>query len=217
MNTNGSIPSIVRNQANLYQGDLQFYFKIVFGKARNLGNPYHNFRHLFHVVWLCQKALQFYKDSGKITLLQGRILLIAAMFHDFDHPGRTGNDDLNIEVAIRGLRAHILPYDREILPLIEELILNTEFPHKGKTEELPLLGQIIRDADLSQALSVAWIQQIIFGLAEEMGKTPQEILAMQEGFLKSLHFTSEWAQNEFPPALLQEKITEVRELVALVA
>jgi hypothetical protein len=74
---------------------------------------------------------------------------------------------LNIEVAIAALRRHILPEDRDALPEIEALIRATAFPYKDAGSSLGLAGQILRDADLSQALNPSWIQQVVFGLAEE--------------------------------------------------
>lgn len=209
----GSIPEIVRNDAQLYEGELVAYFRVIFRHANNLQLPYHNFRHIFHVVWLCHGACEFYREQ--LTKREMRNLLIAALFHDFDHGGRFGDDDLNIEKAIRGLRRHVLEEDRLYLPDIEVLIRATQFPYDIKTEELPLLGKIIRDADLSQALSVAWVQQVIFGLAAEWGKSPLYILRIQGPFLEGLTFQTEWAQKQFPKADISGKMKEAREYLAL--
>lgn len=135
------------------------------------------------------------------------------MFHDFDHPGRTGNDDLNIIIALRGLRKHLLPEDEEMWVVIESLIQATEFPHRTPSHELSLLAQILRDADMSQALSVAWIQQIIFGLAVEMNMTPRKVLEMQSVFLGSLKFSTAWANTQFPPQVIDDKIQEAKGLL----
>lgn len=56
----GDLPEIIGNEENLYEGKLILYFRILFCNSTNLKNPYHNFRHT-------------------------RNLLIAALFHDFDH------------------------------------------------------------------------------------------------------------------------------------
>ena len=57
----GTLPEIIRNDAGLYEGDLKVYFKAVFTNAQNLQKGYHNFRHMFHVVWLCYQAIAFYE------------------------------------------------------------------------------------------------------------------------------------------------------------
>lgn len=211
MKVRGCIPEIIRNDERLYEGNLVEYFRIVFRHAKNLTLPYHNFRHIFHVVWLCYQACQFYRD--KLTPRQMRNLLIAAIFHDFDHVRHLGDDDINIQLAVRALERHVLTEDRGNLMEIRSLITATQYPYTVDTDRLTLMGQIIRDADLSQALSVAWIQQVIFGLAEEWRKTPVEVFKMQGPFMKSLNFYTEWARQEFPPAAIIQKIQETAELL----
>jgi HD-GYP domain-containing protein (c-di-GMP phosphodiesterase class II) len=147
----GDLPEIIGNEENLYEGNLIFYLRILFYKSTNLRNPYHNFRHTVHVLWLCQKACRYYQK--KLTPRQMRNLLIAALFHDFDHPGHPhpGEQDpdrINIRIAIDGLRRHIMADDRASLPEIEALIEATHYPYKTAGEELDLLGKILRDADL---------------------------------------------------------------------
>lgn len=213
-----TISGIISNESGLYEGNLISYFRAIFNHARNLNNPYHNFRHIFHVLWLCYDACLFYvqKNSGQINGRQIRNLLIAAMFHDFDHSGRTGQDDLEIARAIRGLEKYIADEDLPYLSEIKEMILGTEFQSKHiiPAEKLSLGGKILRDADVSQALSNVWIQQILFGLGTEMGLTPMKVLEMQEGFLINLHFNTEWAQARFNQAVVQAKIAEARALLS---
>src|SRR5260370_33360710 len=98
-----------------------------------------------------------------------RNLLIAALFHDFDHPGHPhpGEQDpdrINIRIAIAGLRRHITAHDRASLPAIEALVEATHFPYKTAGEELDLLGKILRDADLAEMLSPVSIQQDVMAL-----------------------------------------------------
>lgn len=208
-----SIPHVLTNPNKAYEGDLKAYFKIVFLQAKNLNNPYHNFRHLFHVLWNCYQAVVYYGDV--LTPRQARNLLIAAMFHDFDHIGRGGNDDHNISLAIEGLRKHILDVDRPFLADIERLIQITRFPYTIPADEIDLCGKIIRDADLSQTLSVAWIQQVVFGLGKEWDITPLAVLKQQSVFLGNIKFLTAWAQFLFLPSVIQEKIDEGEALVAI--
>lgn len=211
----GTLPKIIRNDAQVYEGNLRYYFKVVFNHAQNLQKGYHNFRHMFHVLWLCYQACSFYR--AQLSPRQMRNLLIAAMWHDFDHPGMMGHDDLNIERAIRGLEKHLLEEDRSSLPLIVALIRSTEYPYKTATETLPLCAQIMRDSDMGQSFAMAWVQQIIFGLAEEWGKKPLEILQTQPAFLKGVKFYTEWGQCMFPQSEVDAKILETEELVELLA
>lgn len=213
MQVTGSIPIIIRNDEGLYEGNLIQYFRVVFYQARNLFNPYHNFRHMFHVLWLCYQACKFYKD--KLTPREMRNLLIAAMFHDFGHSGSIADDDINILVAKRGLERCILEEDKPYLDEIERIMDATEYPHKVPSEELHLTGQIIRDADLSQTMSAVWIQQAVFGLAQEWGQKPIEVLRQQGPFISSLKFFTKWARQTFPQSDIAEKLREVEELLSL--
>ncbi|HEX4165767.1 MAG TPA: HD domain-containing protein, partial [Bryobacteraceae bacterium] len=139
----GDLPKIIKNEERLYEGDLTLYFRTLFFRSSNLYNPYHNFRHMLHVLWLCHEACRYYQRE--LTPRQMRNLLITALFHDFDHPGHPhpGEDDpdrINIQIAIAGLRRHIMSTDRAFLPEIEALIEATHYPYKIGSDRLDLLG-----------------------------------------------------------------------------
>jgi hypothetical protein len=108
-----------------------------------------------------------------------------------------------------------MPADRSFLAPIEALIEATHYPYKIGSDKLDLLGQIIRDADLAQALNPAWIQQVVFGLAQEWEVSPLEVLKGQGSFLAGLSFCTCWAQQRFPQELIQAKIEEVEQLLRL--
>lgn len=209
----GSIPDIIRNRENLYQGDLTYYFRTILTKAQNLRNPYHNFRHMMHVTWLCYQACAFYQEQ--LNPREMRNLLIAAMFHDFDHPGIRGNDDLNIERAERGLEECVVNIDRLSVGKIKEIICATEYPYSTPSESLSLCGMIIRDADAAQSLSVAWVQQTLFGLAAEWGISFEEVLTREITFHEKLRFETRWAQELFPAHTIEGKLRETKDFLAL--
>lgn len=211
--TRGSIPDIINNKEGLYEGNLVYYFQIIFGNTRSLCNRYHNFNHLFHTLWLCYQACIFYKNE--LTPRERRNLLIAALFHDFDHSGTAAADHLNIERSIKGFEECAIREDQAEFNNICDIIRASEFPHKGLSEFLPLSCRIIRDADLCQGLDVTWIQQVIFGLAIEQGKKPIEVLANQIIFLSNLNFSTEWAMRTFPKEAIEDKISEVKDLLEI--
>lgn len=209
----GSIPAIIRNDFGSYEGDLIPYFQVVFFEARNIYNPYHNFRHMMHVLWLCHEACIYYGD--RLTLKERRNLLIAAMFHDMDHMGLPVDDSENIARAILSLTKNLSAEDRGEMEAITALIRATQFPYIIPDEELDLPAQILRDADVGQALDVAWIQQVIFGLAREWDKDPVDVLKMQRPFLESIALNTEWARSRFPQHAIDAKIGEAKELLRL--
>ena len=116
-------------------------------------------------------------------------------------PGEADPDRINIDIALAGLRRYSTLEDRALLPEIEALIEATHYPYKIESDKLDLLGQIIRDADLAQALSPVWIQQIVIGLAQEWRSTPLQVLKAQVPFFTALRFTtfsrlsSGWPRN----------------------
>src|SRR5436853_7485672 len=108
-----------------------------------------------------------------------------------------------------------MPADRPFLPQIEGLIEATHYSYEIGSDKLDLVGQIIRDPDRAQALSPAWIQQVVFGLAQEWEVSPLEALKGQGSFLGGLSFSTCWAQQLFPQELIQAKIEEVEQLLRL--
>jgi hypothetical protein len=104
-----------------------------------------------------------------------------------------------------------------LLPLIEDLIWATQFPVTPKYDrtKISLIHQILCDADISQVFSVAWLQQIIFGLASEMYLSPKKILEFQETFLKSLVFYSDFFKETFNKEVVEAKINESKALLEI--
>ena len=213
MHVRGTLDQVILNDDNLYEGNLVPYFKISFFKAKNLNNPFHNFRHMMHVTWLCHEACIYYKSV--LSKREMRNLLIAAMFHDFDHKGILGPDINNIEIAVAGLEKHILPEDLPYLKIISDIIRSTEYPYKIDSDSYHLCVQILRDADLSQALNVSWLQQVIFGLSAEWNMTPYEVLKIQTQFHNGLNFCTSWAKDTWPKEEIDKKIDEVNSLLRI--
>jgi hypothetical protein len=205
----GSILSIIQNHEGTYEGNLESYHRAVF-HGKHVWNPYHNYRHICHVTWLCYQACQYY--AGRWSRLEKRCLLIAALFHDFNHTGKPVSDSVNIQLAKASLKKHLLPEDRRDFGFILKLIDGTEYPHKVPSDECTLAGKVLRDADLCQALDVAWVQQVAFGLSAERGITPREALLMQDRFLSNISFETEWAKERFPKHAIESKIAEANGL-----
>ncbi len=161
---------------------------------------------MLHVMWESYDAAVYHCLDPYDT----RNVLIAAIFHDFNHSGKmNGNDDLEIEASVRAMKKYLHSEDLGREKGIEGLIRATQFPYQDTSLELSLLKRIMRDADMSQSLSTAWIQQTLIGLPREMGLDIVEFLKTQESFLGNLKFYSEWGQKKFTP-MIEPKITEVK-------
>ncbi len=200
-----SIVHLINNTDEEYPGDLAWYFKILFQEATNRYHPYHNFRHMLHVTWEAYDGCIYHKLSPR----EFRNVLVAAMFHDFNHSGcSAGSDDLEILHSIHAFEKYMDPIDTEYAGIIISHIKATEYPYVVQEEELSIGSRILRDADMSQVFSGAWIQQILFGLSLEMRVSPEDFLKKQEMFVKRIvEFHSEWGEEKFGdqvPAKVQE-------------
>lgn len=187
------ITHIIDNANQRYNGDLVHYYQMVF-EAPNICMPYHNLRHMTHVLW---EAYDGGVHMG-LNKEEMRILLIAALMHDYDHTGIKGNDSVNIDRAIRALDKFALDEDREFLIEIRSTIRATQYPY---TDEAFTPNQLLlRDADQSQTFSLVWMQSLL-GLSQEMGISFKNILEMQGPFMKSLKFHTLWGENKFVPLI----------------
>ncbi len=196
---------LVNNEGITYEGDLRHYFRVIW-QSENVDVPYHNLRHMLHVLWHTHRGLV----STGISPIEIRKTLIAAIFHDYNHPGKLGNDADNIEIAVQGLRNNILPEDAVHMEDIVTCIKATQFPHiQG---EFPINAKILRDVDVASTLNNVWMQTVLFGLGKEFGKTPNEMLKMQLVFLPLLKFETIWAQKEYGP-LVKKRIKEVQKMI----
>ena len=121
METQNLLLKIVNNEEGLYNGNLHYYFKLMFNSP-NASYPYHNFRHMSYVTCIayeCAKSIGYSKIMDKISL---RALLIAAMFHDYNHSLEMIDDKINIANAVGAIEKYILDEDINLLPQIIMLI-----------------------------------------------------------------------------------------------
>lgn len=184
--------------------NLGFYVRLLLGsKCRQ--NPYHNVGHMFHVLYECYEAVVFYHLEVECA----RPLLIAALMHDYDHPGvATGQpDSKNILITCEAFMRLCPCEDRGIRDSVIRLIQCTEFPHQG---EVDTLGDIIRDADRSQAFAskTSYIDVLIDLGQESLQQLSVEFLEGQIVFLRSLVWNTAWAKSKYPPKLVSAKIDE---------
>ncbi len=211
----GEIARIITNSDDLYTGvSLSHYFRVVMD-APNIHHGYHGLRHMLYVTWVCYQACKYYERLGNMNKREARNLLIAALFHDYGHCGRDGDDAVNIEVALNGLDEHIADMDRDEYGNINRLVKATQFPHADLGESPTLSEQVIRDADISQAFGTTWIGDIAAGFGSELSKTPIEMLEQQLKFLKGVRFHSDFGKVFFGQEAVNAKFYETKELLSI--
>lgn len=152
--------------------------------------PYHNNQHLFTVSINALDAAVYYRLDDKTK----KVLLAAALFHDYDHTCGKEDDFENIQRAIKSFQEKNEQYNwfaDEESQIIINLIKSTEFPHKKSSKGL-LEQQILRDADLLQTLeddAEIWIQ----GLFEEQGL---ETTYDESIYFMLSHVETEWGKKK---------------------
>lgn len=127
--------------------------------------PYHNLFHANCMIENCYDGAQWHDLPYGST----RELLIAAMFHDFDHSGGKEVDHVNITCALTGLSQFFIQSDRGsgyCPDLIWQCIRCTEYPFV--VEPFTIEQRIIRDADLMQFRYPNWRRMLEHKLREEM-------------------------------------------------
>lgn len=136
-------------------------FIIEFNKGRNL--RYHNTEHCFTVARLCHNLASL--DSCYFTDWEMKMMIAAAMFHDFDHTGRDP-DSRNIELAVSGMRHFFADSSETDKTVMEELIRVTEYPFVR--EPTSNMQRVIRDADLLHVYEPNHVETSIYGLRYEI-------------------------------------------------
>lgn len=160
--------------------------------------PYHNNQHLFNVARL---ASQLYRSGWDCNRTEERLVITAALFHDYDHSGGELKDAQNIERAIKGMteflqRRPVLGVDPE---RVAELIAVTEFPFTREPKNK--LEQCLRDADLLYSFSDATVPDIMDGLRSEIERSQQREISLDEfkvsqrAFINSMVFHTPFAQD----------------------
>ena len=156
----------------------EFFYVLNNNKSNSL--PYHSLRHTLHVLtacelifWreICYPSSHFLKMSYTKKCCECRILLTAALFHDFNHSGGKDEDAINIQRAVDGFCEFIKSdesdtYTRRVCQIIRA----TQYPYI-ESDDADFLCNIIRDADLSQFACSDFIHFAI-GLEKENGTAP---------------------------------------------
>jgi HD superfamily phosphodiesterase len=167
---------------------LEQYFKILLLENESNVAPYHN---LWHTLTVFENSAMI-AESEEINKEQIRIILIAAMFHDFNHSTGKLKDSENVKNAILKFKA-VSEEKEEDDNLIINIIKATEFPYV--IENPDIYQQIIRDADMLQSTKEDWIQMVIIGLKTEFNKDLKEHLNAQINFISNIKLYTKMGNN----------------------
>lgn len=160
-------------------------------------NPYHNTDHLLFVAQKCYEGGLYHQlDDNQIDAL-----IVAALFHDFNHSGGEHPDWYNVKVAVNSFRDFFMDgkyHDGEFYDDVIDIIRGTEYPYVTPKDILTIRQKIIRDADLMQATADNWFGMIMLGLSKEAKGV--DLDKMTSGNLKfhmGIEMCTEWGQRVF--------------------
>jgi len=150
--------------------------------------PYHNLNHLLTVTKHCYNALEY-------SALESEELLMASLFHDYNHSMGKEMDGINVSVAQSELIRFIENQNIDLdIDFMLSILSATQYPYVIPAEKLNTYQKIIRDADLCQIYEYNWIQQNIFGLSQEMNIPVKDMVSGQIKFLQSIEPLTEYGK-----------------------
>ena len=166
--------------------------------------PYHSFSHSLWVLYNCYDICKYEKKDAP------KELLIAALFHDFDHTGGfywLGSDDKNVIRAISRFNEcwnYGIIKDDVDKPLVQRLIFITEYPHREITKMegeittqaddiFQFLTNALRDADMLQTMRDTQLHDLVAIKEEYFKYMPwKEYTEKSVEFLQSIKFKTKF-------------------------
>lgn len=137
--------------------------------------PYHGLDHVYTVFNHITYFLDYYKDELRVKgtsevnvhEIYEQELLLAALFHDFDHSGGKYPDYVNVQVACDGVKKFWRMYESFNYEHVQWIIKGTEYPYVIKKDNLTVEQSILRDADLSYMFGDMYLVKAL-GLQKEL-------------------------------------------------
>lgn len=180
--------------------DIDQYWDMIKNNNPSNTKPYHNLWHITCVTTYCHIMAM---DEG-LNLYDMKILLLAAMFHDYGHFSK--DDSLNIRLAKDIFSQCLLKFngseyyssaiqqmEREVHAIIDA----TKYPYEIPDDDLYICQRIIRDADLLQWTEPTIIEHVFEGLSKEMSINIRDFLPRNKKFIKDTltNYRTDWAKN----------------------
>lgn len=157
--------------------------------------PYHNLHHLLSVMYYCNEGCKYHSIIGVNRVS----VLVAALFHDYNHSQGYAKDYVNVSVALNSVNQWYKgsKFTTEVdIDKVIEIIKATEYPYVIESKDLSIEQAIIRDADLMPSLDTDWLNNMIVGLMKEMKVDSFESMTDgQKAFHSGIKMVSPWGQS----------------------
>jgi hypothetical protein len=189
--------------------NLDNYLKVVIQKSTSNKAPYHNF---YHVMCMIKNVYDIAKSLGLSDDVI-RLLLIAVLFHDFNHSMGKHDDVWNVDEAIKCFLLYSIESSEDNEKIIN-IIRATQYPYVIEEKDLTVEQEIIRDADLLQQYQDNFIQQVYWGLSQELNYSFEIMLAGYPNFIEGMRLHTKHAQ-EIHDNFKEERSSTVKYLLNL--
>jgi hypothetical protein len=182
-------------------------FEYILLNSTSLTMPYHHLHHNLIVFKSCYDILneQYLND----TEIYKKELLVASLFHDFNHSGGKLTDDKNIKNAIAGFSTwHTLSEFSDSVDyfVVVNILKATQYPYID-IDKMQVEYLIIRDADLTPLFYDTVLQFNLMGLSTEMNATLKNTISGSIKFVNNIYFNFPFFENqwkEIKPKILEE-------------
>lgn len=174
--------------------NLKKIFTYYLNNCITLNNPYHNANHTLAMMYhICniyeisqQEDYQFHLDSQSLY-----ILLVSAIFHDYNHSAGLFTDNVNVANSINNMKQclnTLFPNDNEtvnkLIEIISDNIWATCYPYIIEDKDLNLYQRILRECDIIVCFSNDFLTQVLLGLKRELNISDwKSLLAKESKFL----------------------------------
>ena len=181
--------------------------KYIIENSNSNSLPYHGITHTFEVFEACANYVMDNPEQN----IHAHELLIAALFHDFNHSGGKLPDSENVRIAIDGMVQFL--YEKNMLDsfdveLAAYVIMATQFPYVLDETELNIEGRIIRDADMYQSMKNESIVKLYYGLRTEINMSMEDFCAMESKFLGNMKLNTEYFRQMWSQ-VCQDRLIEL--------
>jgi len=188
-------------------------YSFIVKNNKGTNNSYHNNGHLYNVFMDVIDMCKHYNINGTKIISMG----LAALFHDFDHNGTIGQDNINIDNSIKGFYKWYSTLNQNDImyintDLVEKMIKTTEFPTRPNPQTMEEM--IMMDADMFSLYKENWVETVIIGLSKEFNVTIEKQIDNQIKFVNNLKFFTNYC-NEYHDKFKNDMLNELTVLKSI--